>query len=84
MFGLEDLPFPIKILIALLADFVPVMLGASPGHSAIIQFFVAFILTGNLKASLIALVDGFSGYIVSWLAYWFPGTTFAVLLSDRL
>ena len=84
MFGLEDLPFPIRILIALVIDFLPGLLGAGPGAGALIQFLAAFILTGSIKLSLIAMADGFLGYINGDIAWWLPGTTLAVILNEKM
>ncbi|WP_054840126.1 hypothetical protein [Thermococcus sp. JCM 11816] len=61
MFGLEDLPFPVKLLIAILADLIDA-LNLIPGVGDLIETpinaFVAYVLTDNILAATANSIDG--------------------------
>nr|ACV03430.1 unknown [Thermococcus sp. AMT11] len=61
MFGLEDLPFPVKLLIAIVFDLVDA-LNIVPGIGDIVETpinaLVAYTLTGNPLAAVANGVDG--------------------------
>ena len=80
MFGLEDLPFPVKLIIAGIADIAD-MFDLIPGSDIVegpILGAVAYALTDNPKALAADAIDGF---IPAPLDF-FPTTTLMVILDE--
>jgi len=80
MFGLENLPFPVKLLIAGLVDIADA-LNMIPGSDLVegpVLGAVAYILTDNPKALAADTLDGF---IPAPLDF-FPTTSLLVILDE--
>ena len=80
MFGLENLPFPIRLLIAGAVDIADA-LDVIPGSDLIegpVLGFVAYALTDNPKA---LAADALDGFIPAPLDF-FPTTTLMVILDE--
>ena len=81
MFGLEDLPFPVKLLIAGLVDIADA-LNMIPGSDLVegpLLGAVAYALTDNPKALAADAIDGFVPAPLDF----FPTTT-AVVVADQM
>ena len=78
MFGLEDLPFPVKLLIAIIFDLIDA-LNIIPGISDLVETpinaLVAYMLTDNTFAAVANGVDG----IIPAPFDLFPTATLAVI-----
>ena len=80
MFGLEDLPFPVRLLIAGIADIADA-LDAIPGSDLVegpVLGFIAYALTDNPKALVADAVDGFVPAPLDF----FPTTSLFVILDE--
>ena len=80
MFGLEDLPFPVKLIIAGLVDLADAF-NLIPGSDIVegpILGAVVYILTDNPKALAADAIDGFLPAPVDF----FPTTTLMVVLDE--
>ena len=80
MFGLEDLPFPVKLIVAGIADIAD-MFDLIPGSDIVegpLLGAVAYALTDNPKALAADAIDGF---IPAPLDF-FPTTTLMVILDE--
>lgn len=81
MWGLEDKPFPVKLLIALAADALDA-LNMIPGSDMIeapVNAFVAYALT---EKPIAAIADGIDGILPAPVD-WFPTAT-AMVIADEL
>ncbi|MFA4640893.1 hypothetical protein [Pyrococcus kukulkanii] len=78
MFGLEDKPFPVKLAIAILADFIDAI-NLIPGVGDLLETpingLVAYALTDSPKALAIGAIDG----ILPAPFDFFPSATVMVL-----
>ncbi len=79
---LSNLPFPIRLLIAIVYDVLDII-DAIPGVNDVVEgfggAFVGYLLTGNLKALALTAIDGFLPPPLDF----FPMAT-AVVIADEL